>query len=128
MNLIFLKSSLNNFCFYLEHCVYHNGPRSGFKFLLDIGGFSFRHALKVKISSVRKIMRIIEDGCPFEIKSVHFLNTVSFLNLILSNSYLYLELLLTFLFYRGHETHNKIRYPKSRMLSFIWNGYGKVLQ
>lgn len=39
-----------------------------------------------KISSIRKLFKLIEEGCPFKIRAVHILNTVGFLDLILGKN------------------------------------------
>lgn len=77
----------NSFNFSLtEHCIYHNGPRNGTIFLFDMKGARVSHALQPSISSLRKVIRLIENGCPFRIRAVHVLNTVPFLDLFLGSS------------------------------------------
>ena len=68
-----------------EASLYFNGPRNGFVFLFDMAGSRFGHMFQPKISSIRKLFRLVEDGCPFKIRAVHILNTVGFLDLILGN-------------------------------------------
>lgn len=68
-----------------EAYAYHNGPRSGTIFVLDLKGASFRHLFQPSISSIRKGVRFLEDGSPLEpIKAIHILNTVPFINMIVN--------------------------------------------
>lgn len=79
-----------------EAYAYHHGPRSGTVFIFDLKGVGFRHLFQPSISSLRKGMRFLEDGSPFDIKAVHILNTVSFMNLIVGKLLKILNLSLIF--------------------------------
>lgn len=66
-----------------EAYAYHNGPRSGTIFVFDLRGVGFRHLFQPGISSIRKGIRFMEDGSPFDIKAIHILNTVPFFDMII---------------------------------------------
>lgn len=53
-------------------------------FLMDMKGSKAGHLFQSSISSVRKLLKLVQDGCPFKIREIHILNTVPFLDLILS--------------------------------------------
>lgn len=54
----------------LETCIYDNGPRDGVVFLFDMKGSKISHVFQPKLRSLRQLMRFVEDGCPFKIRSV----------------------------------------------------------
>lgn len=66
-----------------ETCVYHYGPRDGFVVVIDMAGSTIGHLFQAKLSFIRKGLRLIEDACPFNLREMHILNTVPFLDLIL---------------------------------------------
>lgn len=66
-----------------EADAYLNGPRDGAIFIFDLRGVRFTHLFRPSVSSVRKGMRFLEDGNPFNIKAIHILNGVSFFDMIL---------------------------------------------
>jgi hypothetical protein len=65
-----------------EAYTFEHGPRSGVIYLFDLKGLSYRFLFKPSVSSMRKGLRFLEEGIPFEIKQVHVFNTVRFFNLI----------------------------------------------
>lgn len=69
-----------------EAYAYRNGPRSGTVFIFDLKGVSFWHLFQPSVSSVRKGIRFMEDGSPFDIKAIHVLNTVPFFDMIVGES------------------------------------------
>lgn len=66
-----------------EIYAYKNGPRSGTIFVFDLKGVGIGHIFRPSVSSIRKGMRFLQEGNPFDITAVHVLNTVPFFNLIL---------------------------------------------
>lgn len=70
----------------IETCIYLHGPRNGFVFLFDMRGSRLGHMFQPRISSIRKLFRLIEDGCPFKIRAVHILNSAGFLDLIMGKN------------------------------------------
>lgn len=67
-----------------EIYAYHNGPRSGTTFVFDLKGVTFGHMFRPSIGSMRKGMRFLQEGNPFDITAVHVLNTVPFINMIIN--------------------------------------------
>lgn len=65
-----------------EACAYRNGPRAGTIFVFDLRGVRFGHLFRPGVSSVRKGIRFLEEGSPFDIKAIHILNTVPFFDMI----------------------------------------------
>lgn len=65
-----------------EAYAYRNGPRAGTIFVFDLRGVRFGHLFRPGVNSVRKGMRFLEEGSPFDIKAVHILNTVPFFDMI----------------------------------------------
>lgn len=67
-----------------EVCAYNNGPRSGTIFIDDLEGASIWHLFRPSIGSVRKGLRFLQDGSPLNVKAIHVLNTVPFLDKIIA--------------------------------------------
>lgn len=65
-----------------EAYAYRQGPRSGTIFVFDLKGVRFGHLFQPGLNSVRKGIRFMEDGSPFDIKAIHILNTVPFFDKI----------------------------------------------
>lgn len=74
--------AIKTFIITAEAYAYNNGPRDGTVFLFDLAGASFRHLFQPSISSIRKGMKFLQEGSPFDIKAVHVLNTVPFIDMI----------------------------------------------
>lgn len=49
-------------------------------------GSRFGHLFRPSISSMRKGLRLLQDGCPVDIKAIHVLNTFPFVSAIMSKS------------------------------------------
>lgn len=67
----------------VESCLYTQGPRPGLICLFDMDNVCLTHLLRVKISTVRKFFRYLQDGLPAKLKAIHVLNAVSFFDKIL---------------------------------------------
>lgn len=52
-------------------------------FLFDMQGGRIGHVFQPSIKSLRNLMRLVEEACPFNLRAVHVLNTAPFLNLVL---------------------------------------------
>lgn len=50
-------------------------------------GVTLSHIFKPSLSSIRKALSIVDDGCPLEIKAVHVLNTSMLLNVLLGRKF-----------------------------------------
>lgn len=44
------------------------------------------HLLQPKLNSLKKLLKMVQDGCPFRIREIHVLNTVPFLDAILGKN------------------------------------------
>lgn len=69
---------------FTETAVFKNGPLEGIICLIDMTGSRFGHLFRPTISGVMKGMKLLQDGCPVNIKAIHVLNTFPFVNLIMS--------------------------------------------
>lgn len=67
-----------------ETAIFNNGPQNGMVGIIDMKGSRFGHLFRPRISSVRKGLRLLQEGCPIELKRVHVLNTFPFVNAIMS--------------------------------------------
>lgn len=75
--------AVKTFIIACEVYAYHKGPRSGTIFVFDLKNVRLGHIFQPSIGSIRKGIRFLEEGNPFDITAVHVLNTVPFFNLIL---------------------------------------------
>lgn len=66
-----------------EARLYKEGPKNGVIFLWDMGGARIGHVFQPKITSIRKLIKLVDEGCPFKIQEIHVLNTQPFLDLVL---------------------------------------------
>lgn len=67
-----------------EATTYQHGPRDGIIFINDLDGASFFHMFRPSMNSLRKGARVLQDAAPLEVKAIHMLNTVSFINYAMS--------------------------------------------
>lgn len=83
-NLKFItkSSKKNKSALILEAAIFKNGPRNGLICLVDMRGSRFGHLFRPSISSIRKGLRLLQEGCPFDIKAIHVFNTFQFVNAI----------------------------------------------
>lgn len=93
-----------------EAYAYHHGPRSGTIFVFDLRGVRFGHLFRPGVNSVRKGIRFLEDGSPFDIKAVHIINTVPFFDMIVGECLknLIFAAKLKKLSYRNRQAFHKI--------------------
>ncbi|CRL02024.1 CLUMA_CG015172, isoform A [Clunio marinus] len=68
----------------VEKCIYRNGPRNGVIFLFDMKGARLGHVFRPSFSSLRKIMKLVQDSCPFRIVNIHVLNTTTIVDVIMA--------------------------------------------
>lgn len=66
-----------------EAYAFLNGPRSGMIIVFDLRGATFSHMFRPSLATMLKGIKFVEEGSPFDIKAVHFLNTVPFFNFII---------------------------------------------
>lgn len=67
----------------LETAIFKNGPQNGMISLIDMKGASFGHLFRPSISSMRKALKLLQEGCPVNLKAIHVLNTFPFVNVIM---------------------------------------------
>jgi endoplasmic reticulum protein 29 len=67
----------------LESHLYREGPKNGVVFLWDMEGVRIGHVFQPKLTSIRKLINLVDDACPFKIREIHVLNTQPFLDLVL---------------------------------------------
>jgi CRAL/TRIO domain len=67
----------------LESCLFKEGVKNGVCFLWDMEGVQISHVFQPKISSIRKLIKLVDEACPFKIQEIHVLNTQPFLDLVL---------------------------------------------
>lgn len=77
--------AVKTFVITCESYAYKNGPRSGTIFIFDLKGVGFWHLFQPSFGSIRKGIRFLEDGSPFDLKAIHILNTVPFFDKIVGN-------------------------------------------
>lgn len=68
----------------VEEHTYRFGPRSGTIFITDLEGVSFGHLFRPSLSSIRKGMRLLQEASPMDVKEIHIMNSVPFLNAIIA--------------------------------------------
>lgn len=69
-----------------EACAFKDGPHrgSGIMFVDDLEGATIWHLFQPCLNSIRKGLKFLQEGSPFEVRAVHVLNTVWFLDKILA--------------------------------------------
>lgn len=68
----------------VEEHTYLYGPRSGTVFISDLEGVSFGHLFRPSMNSIRKSLRFLQEASPMNVKAIHIMNTVPFLNAIMA--------------------------------------------
>ena len=79
-------AGVKTFIMKTEACLFHGGPRagSGIIFIDDLEGATIWHLFRPCLNSIRKGLKFLQEGSPFEVKAVHVVNTVWFLDKILA--------------------------------------------
>lgn len=60
--------------------MFKSGPLNGVISIIDMRGSRFGHLFRPSISSMRKGLKLLQEGCPMDLKAVHVLNTFPFVN------------------------------------------------
>lgn len=140
-NLIFhkLKSSnpkdyvfddaVKTFIMKTEIYAFNNGPRSGTIFINDLEGVSFWHLFRPGISSLRKGLKFLQEGSPMDVKAIHILNTVPFLDALMSmvKPFLRMEMLNKIHFHPTNMDYEKF-YKECIPKSCLPSDYGGDLE
>ncbi|XP_056648874.1 alpha-tocopherol transfer protein-like isoform X1 [Diorhabda sublineata] len=61
-----------------------NGPPQGVHIVVDMKGIVFAHFLKLNPIVIKKFLYYLQEGMPIRLKSLHFINIVSFMDKILA--------------------------------------------
>ncbi|XP_070500251.1 alpha-tocopherol transfer protein-like [Chironomus tepperi] len=83
-NVYNFDSAAKTFIMMNEAYNYYHGPRPEVIYLFDLKGLSLRYIFKPSVSSMRKGIKFLEGGMPYNIKAVHVFNTVSFIDWIIA--------------------------------------------
>lgn len=67
-----------------EAAIFQNGPQNGMVCIIDMHGSGFGHLFRPGVTSMMKGLKLLQEGCPIELKAVHVLNTFPFVNIIMS--------------------------------------------
>lgn len=80
-----------------------NGTASGHVLIVDIIGVQMVHALRLSPMGIKKYLFYLQEAAPLRIKGLHFLNTTSVMDFILSlmKPFLKKELMEVVRFYGG---------------------------
>lgn len=77
-------ATLKTFIMKAETYCCENGPRSGTIFIDDLEGATIWHLFQPSISSIRKGMKFLQEASPLDVKAIHIMNTVPFVNMIIN--------------------------------------------
>lgn len=79
-------AGVKTFIMKTEAVAFHDGPLpgSGIMFVDDLEGATIWHLFRPCLNSIRKGLKFLQEGSPFEVKAVHVINTPSFLDKILA--------------------------------------------
>jgi len=116
-----------------EALAFHEGPRkgSGIIFVDDLEGASLWHLFRPSINSIRRGLKFLQEGSPFDVKAVHVLNTPTFLDKILAivKPFLRTELRNKIYFHSSSkdlESFYKEHIPKSNLPSDYGGDLGSI--
>lgn len=68
----------------LDASLYSEGCTPGYVFLFDMRGVKLAHLTRLSINSIRKFFEYLQEGMPVRLQGIHVLNTVWFMDKILS--------------------------------------------
>lgn len=77
-------SSVKTFIMKSEIYTYNNGPRSGTIFIDDLEGATIWHLFRPSFGSIFKGLKFLQEGSPLNVKAIHVMNTVWFLDKIIA--------------------------------------------
>ncbi|XP_075232032.1 alpha-tocopherol transfer protein-like [Lycorma delicatula] len=58
-----------------EACLYVEGTVPGYTILFDMKGVGLGHLMKIKISSLKKLLVYVQEGLPIRLKAIHVMNS-----------------------------------------------------
>lgn len=68
----------------LDICLHKLGPQRGVIFLFDMRNVRIGHLTRVRVGTIRKFFRYVQEGIPGTLCQIHVLNVVSFFDKILT--------------------------------------------
>ncbi|XP_043482189.1 alpha-tocopherol transfer protein-like isoform X2 [Leptopilina heterotoma] len=68
----------------LDASLYFEGCTPGYVFLFDMRGVKLAHLARLSVNSIRKFFEYLQEGMPIRLQGIHVLNTVWFMDKILS--------------------------------------------
>ena len=68
----------------VEGCVLKHGPRDGIVALIDLKGTGLGHLTRPSLKSIRLVFKLVQDCLPVNIKTVHIINVVPFIGMIMT--------------------------------------------
>lgn len=68
----------------LDASLYSEGCSPGYVFLFDMRGVKLAHLTRLSVNSIRKFFEYLQEGMPVRLQGIHVLNTVWFMDKILS--------------------------------------------
>lgn len=69
---------------FIEGCVLKHGPRDGIIALIDLKGTGLGHLTRPSIASIRSVFKLIQECAPLKIKTVHVINVVPFIGMMIA--------------------------------------------
>lgn len=75
--------TVKTFILMCEAQSYSNGPQSELILIFDVQGSTFSHMLRPSLSSIRKVVKFLQEGVALNIKAIHVLNTVPFFDFVI---------------------------------------------
>lgn len=67
----------------LESTLYKNPPH-GFLIVIDMKGFGLLHLTRLRLGTLKKFFEYLQEGLPCQLKRIHVLNAVFFMDKVLS--------------------------------------------
>ncbi|CAG9857704.1 unnamed protein product [Phyllotreta striolata] len=102
----FLASQCNLFDLATLQHIYQEGPDQGVHIVIDMKGVVFGHFLKLNPMVIKKFLYYLQEAMPIRLKSLHFVNIVSFMDKILAlmKPFMKKELIDALYLHNGVET------------------------
>ncbi|XP_063695585.1 alpha-tocopherol transfer protein-like [Culicoides brevitarsis] len=68
----------------IDSCLYTQGPRKGIIFLFDMKNVTLAHLTRISIRGIRKFFFYVQECLPAKLEEIHIINTVGFIDKVLS--------------------------------------------
>lgn len=80
----YFDNAVKTFFMSIDICLHQQGPQKGIIFLFDMRHVRLSHLTRIRVSTIKKFFRYVQDGLPAKLYQIHVLNVVSFFDKILS--------------------------------------------